>query len=404
MGTIVDPSVEADPRGRDPQRRIRVLLLVTSTAGGVGVHVCSMARYLPKSEFCLTVAFGPGYPFDTDVADVAARVIHLSLSRKISPWTNLRGLFQVLLLLKRNRFDVICTECSIAGFIGRLAGWLARVPVRIFVIQLYASHPHQSAFKKSVYRVMERALDRVTTRYVAVSQAMKTFGVDRRIMKPEKIKVIYNGIVVPRAEPPQTDRNRRALGLCSNGLIVGTLARLEPQKGLQYLIHATAILKTRFDNVEVVIAGEGPLRQELMGLSRSLGVEDNVRFVGWQQDSRRLIEAVDVFCLPSLWESFGMAMADAMALAKPVVATRVDGIPEVVADGEVGLLVPPRDSRALSDAISVLLNDEPLRRRMGRAGRDRVEKMFTADRMVRRYAELFKDEVRSAQRHKVRKR
>ena len=374
--------------------RTRVLLLLTSTAGGVGLHAYYLAKYLPKTRFDVTVGFGPGYPLDDQIDSLNVPVERFSFSRRISPLTNLRGLIQLFFFLRKNAFDVICIECAIAGFIGRLAGWLTSVPVRIFVIQLHASHTQQSRFKQVVYRAIERAIDPITTRYVAVSDAMKRFGVDHGMMRADKVDVIYNGIIVAEAPRYAPAPLREEFGLQRDSLVIGTLARLEPQKGLVYLFQAAALVKERFDNVEYLIAGDGPLLAELEGQCRELGIERYVKFVGWQSDVSRVLGCIDVFCMPSLWESFGIAFAEAMAMERPIVATHVDGIPEVVKDGETGILVRPRDPEGLANAICTLLADSELRTQMGRAGRRRVKAKFTVEEMVHHYDELFEDLVR----------
>jgi len=369
-------------------------LLLTSTAGGVGLHAYYLAKYLPKARFDVTVGFGPGYPLDEQIDSLDVPVERFSFSRRISPLTNLRGLYQLTSYLRRNEFDVICIECAIAGFIGRVAGWLAGVPVRIFVIQLHASHTQQSRFKQIFYRTIERALDPLTTRYVAVSGAMKRFGVDHGMMRDDKVEVIYNGIIVNETPRPDPLPLRDAFGLKQNSLVIGTLARLEPQKGLRYLFEAAAKVNERFANVEYLIAGDGPLRADLESQCRELGIDKLVHFVGWQSDVSRVLGCIDLFCMPSLWESFGIAFAEAMAMERPIVATHVEGIPEVVKDGETGILVEPRDPDGLANAICTLLADPELRQQMGHAGRRRVQAMFTVEEMVHRYDELFESLVR----------
>ena len=135
---------------KNGKERIKLLLLLTSTAGGAGTHLYNLASHLSRSEFDVTVAYGSGYPLDQAIEGIGVPVVHLSISRRISPWTNLRGMYQLYRLLKTERFDVMCIGCSVAGFLGRLAGWAAGVPCRVFLIHVFASHPHQSPIKQFV--------------------------------------------------------------------------------------------------------------------------------------------------------------------------------------------------------------------------------------------------------------
>jgi glycosyltransferase involved in cell wall biosynthesis len=369
--------------------RIRVLLLMTSTAGGVGLQNYFLARGLPRERFAVSVAFGPGYPFDGAFEALDVPVRRLSLSRRPSPLANLRGFIEVLRLLRGGGFDVVCTSASIAGLVGRVAGRMMGVPVRLHVLHVYASRPYQSEWKRRLYRGIERWLDGFTTAYVAVSESAKRFGVDSGIMTADKVAVIFNAVErrAPGARPSL--EIRRELGLRPDSRVVGTLGRLETQKGIRYLLSAVPAVLERHPDTEFVVVGDGPLRGELEALSRRLGVDGVVRFAGWREDVPEILGILDVFCLASLWETFGLVLAEAMFVSLPVVATRVDAIPEVVADNETGLLVPPRDPAALAAGISKLLADPALARTMGLAGFERASSMFSLDAMLGGYERLL---------------
>ena len=369
--------------------RIRVLLLMTSTAGGVGLQNYFLARGLSCERFAVSVAFGPGYPLDGafDTLDVPVR--RLSLSRQLSPLNNLRGFVEVLRLLRNGGFDVVCTSASIAGLVGRVAGRLAGVPVRLHVLHVYASRPYQSEWKRRAYRRIERWLDGFTTAYVAVSDSAKRFGVDSGIMTSDKVSVIFNA-VERRAPGGRPDLEiRRELGLRPDSRLVGTLGRLETQKGVRYLVAAAPSILARHPDTEFLVVGDGPLRTELEALSRRLGVGKAVHFTGWRDDVSEILGILDIFCLASLWETFGLVLAEAMLVSLPVVATRVDAIPEVVVDNETGLLVPPQDPAALAAGISKLLEDREMARTMGRAGFERASNMFSLDAMLGSYEQLL---------------
>lgn len=370
------------------KRRIRVFLLLTSTAGGAGLQTYYLAKFLPKLGFDVTVGFGPGYPLDRDFDELGLPVHRFSIARTISPFTNARGFFQLLGFLRHNRFDIICTACSIAGLSGRVAGWLARVPVRIMVLHVYASHDQQPRFQRMVFHAIEKLLDPLTTRYVAVSEAGRAFGVENRLMAPEKIRVIANAVEThaPDASKAQA---RAELGLEPDGLVVGTLSRCEPQKGLSFLLQAAAMIRKTQPRAQFLVAGDGPLLESLRAEASGLGLGDTVRLVGWQSTAQVLL-ATDVFCLSSLWEQAPMSLLEAMSVGLPVVATRVGGVPEMVDDGHTGLLVEPQDPVGLADALNRLLADGPLRGSMGQAARQRAETDFAIDKMVGRYGDLFR--------------
>jgi glycosyltransferase involved in cell wall biosynthesis len=231
--------------------------------------------------------------------------------------------------------------------------------------------------------LLQRFIRNRVDRYIAVSDDIaRRLRKDLRIPKP-KIRVIRNGISLRpldvQAPPP------------SGPPIVLTCARLHEQKGLGHLLEAAA----QVPDAVFVIAGDGPRRQELEAQAGALRIADRVRFLGHRTDIAALLASCDLFVLPSLFEGLPLSVLEAMAAARPVVATAVGGTPEAVVPGHTGLLVAPADAAALADAIRSIIGNPGLAARLGANGRQRVERMFSADRMVEEieslYAELLSD-------------
>ncbi|MCP5150458.1 MAG: glycosyltransferase family 4 protein [Ectothiorhodospiraceae bacterium] len=373
-----------------PTRRWRILVLITSTAGGAGLHAYYVARDLPRDRYDVTVAYGPGYPLDRRFAELDVPVVELSLSRQLSPWRNLRGLVEVWRLMRERRFDIVLMETSMAGFVGRVAGALTGVAVRVLVVQVYASRPFQNPVKRALYRLVERAVDPLTTRYIAVSEATRRYGVDTGIFAGDRADVVYNAVTLEDKVPGDVAAARAWLGARPDAHLIGTLSRCEAQKGLDHMLRAAAIVCRQRPEVQFVIVGDGPLRAELEALRASLGLDESaVLFAGWRDDIVRALSAMDVFALSSLWEQAPLAVVEAMAMRLPVVATAVDGTPELVADGETGLLVPPADHDELARALLALVDDRERARRMGAAGRLRAEASFGLRHMVERIDQIL---------------
>lgn len=369
-------------------RRVRMLLLLTSTAGGVGLHGLQLARGLPRDRFDLTVAFGPGYPLDAEFMKLDVPVRVLSIARTLSPMTNLRGLWQVWRLCARERFDIVCIEASMGGVVGRIGAWLAGVPARVMVLQVFASYPARGRARTMVFGVAERLLDRLTTKYIAVSNAMKQIGAERRLIDPARTEVIYNSAEV--VEPFRRDEALRAeLGITPGARVVATAGRCEKQKAFDDFLRMASIVRRSRPDTEFLLIGEGPELESLKRLARELGIQGAVRFTGWRTDAPRVIAQADVFAMSTLWESFCIVLAEAGLMRVPVVATRIDAIPEVIEDGVTGILSPPRDPGALARGVLRLLDDPELARRMGDAGRARVIERFSTAQMVRAYADVL---------------
>ena len=199
----------------------------------------------------------------------------------------------------------------------------------------------------------------------------------------ERTVTVHEGIDLERVESAPPARLHEELWLPHQAPIVGNVAALVPHKGQRHLIEAAALVVRQVPDARFVIAGEGELRQALERQIKEHHLEKHVLLAGFRPDVLSVHKAFDIFVMSSVTEGLGTSLLDAMACARPIVATTAGGIPEVVADGETGLLVPPRDHHALADAIVRLLNDSDLRRRLGEAGLARVRERFSADRMVR---------------------
>ena len=259
------------------------------------------------------------------------------------------------------------------NFDGARAARRADVPVVIETVHLpWLLGPRKKpAFLRSIEPV---------DRLVTVSEAQRR-TYERLGVPAERLTTVRNG-VRPRGPGPGRAAARRALGLDDDQLVLMTVGRLATMKGQRYLVDATAELVARFPDVAVVIVGQGHLYQTLRDRARELGVSSSVHLTGHRPDARMILDAADVFVLPSRHEGMPLAAMEAMDAGLPVVATRVIGTAEVVAHDETGLLVPPQDAHALASALALLLSEPDLRARFGRAGRRRYLEHFTSARMA----------------------
>ncbi len=372
--------------------RIRVLQLITSLAGGAGWHVYQLARHLDRSRFDVSIAFGRGYPLDDRVE--AEEIPHhvIRWTRRLNPVATVRGGWDAYRLLKRERFDIVHVHCSLAGVVGRFAATLCRVPSVLFSVHAFASRDYQPRLTQRVFLAAERAMDRHTDAYCVFTGVIGGQVVAKGISTTEKIVVIPHGMDIPPAPSAENRRfARERLGLEDGELAVGTSGRLEKQKGIVHQIRAFRTVADRNQRAQLLILGDGPLRQSLENESRRLGLENVVRFLGWRNDLPEILSGLDVFCLSSLWETFGYSTLEAMAMALPIVATNVDSTPEVIGGERCGLLVEPANPEALAEGILSMLEDPERRHAMAAAARRRAETEFTLDRMIARYEDLYTD-------------
>jgi glycosyltransferase involved in cell wall biosynthesis len=219
----------------------------------------------------------------------------------------------------------------------------------------------------------------------AIHQTLIEDGIDR-----ERIVTVYEGIDLHRVQAELPANIHAELWLPTQAPVVGAVAALTQEKGHKHLIDAAALVVREVPDARFVILGEGDLRPALERQVKELHLDKHVLLPGFRADILAFIRSFDLFVMSSLAEGLGTSLLDAMALSKATVATDTGGIPEVVSHGETGLLVPPRDHRALAGAISELLKNQERRDRMGRAGFERVRRLFTAERMVERTLDVYR--------------
>jgi len=230
---------------------------------------------------------------------------------------------------------------------------------------------------------------------IAVSWAVKNQLIKLKI-KEKKIKTIYNGIdLTPKKEAGNYQNLAQISQFNYSPFTVGTVCRLHKEKGIEYLLGAIKIAANFIPNLQLIILGDGPEKKNLIWLTKKLEIDERVKFVGFQKNPTNWINNFEIFILPTAQkEAFGIVLLEAMAQAKPVIATKVGGIPEVVLDQITGLLVEPKKSEAIADALIYLFAHPEERKRMGENGRKRVETFFTLEKMVEEYYQEFKGDTK----------
>ena len=316
----------------------RVLHVLTTTAGGLGQVVYAILDGLDRREFKVAAAFGPGYPMDQQFRARGIEVFPVRMRRGMNPM-NLLGFLDLVRLLRRERFDIVHAHSSIAGVLARVAARLAGVPMVVFTLHGYATLDFDRSPLRPLFWTIEKLMDRCTDGYVAICQYVKDTWSGRKLVDPDRVAVIYNGVDPERlSQAVDTVRMRRELGVPETAPVIGTVGLHEVQKGTRFLVEAMPAVLREFPTCRLVLVGDGPLRAELEALVGRLGLGESVIFAGWRNDAATLLRLFDLFCLPSRMESFGLVMLEAFAHGKPVIATRTSGPCEVIADGKNGSL------------------------------------------------------------------
>jgi glycosyltransferase involved in cell wall biosynthesis len=283
-----------------------------------------------------------------------------------------------------------------AGTLARVAAWLGRVPVIVHTYHGHVFHGYFSPRQTRLFLAIERALARRTDCLLAVSETVRRELLGFGIGSPERMRVMPLGLDLDRFARSDAMRGlvRAELGLAPETPTVGIVARLVPIKAHEVFLEAAARLARRLPRVAFVVVGDGERRAELETAACRLELQGRVHFLGWRQDLDRIYADLDVVALTSRNEGSPVSLIEAMAAGRPVVATRVGGVPDLVEDGLTGTLVGPGDAGALAEAVAALLADPDQARAMGEAGRKRVLPAFGAERLMadvdRLYTELLR--------------
>jgi sugar transferase (PEP-CTERM/EpsH1 system associated) len=309
------------------------------------------------------------------------------LSRR--PGNDPRLVWHLYRVFRAARPDIVHTHAWGTLIEGLLAARLARVRTVVHgehgTLQL---RPYQRWLQRRSWAAVDKVLS-VSSRLAERMSSETGFPLGR-------IATIRNGVDLTRFGRTSRTDARAALGLASDGLVIGTMGRLVPVKDHASLIKATRRLRDEGLSLTVLIAGEGPLRGELEAATVSSGLNDTIKFLGHRADPDVVVAALDVYVLSSVSEGLPNTLLEAMATGVPAVVTRVGGVDEVVEDGTTGFLVPPSDPVALAQALAVLLRDEASRRKMGSDARARAESEFALAGMLRRYERLYASVARDS--------
>jgi glycosyltransferase involved in cell wall biosynthesis len=277
--------------------------------------------------------------------------------------------------LRQHQPDMVHTHLVHAETYAIPAARLAGVP---YVIN--SSHNDDPFRRRALFRPRNRALWRMTDHGIAISEHIRQFLIQVEGARPDQVTTIHYGLS-PQRLPPGQDL-RALLGIPPASRLVGSVCRLVPQKGLSEGLLAMARLAADFPDLHYILAGGGALEADLRAQVESLGLSGRVHFLGWRSDAPNILRQLEILLAPSHWEGFGLVFLEAMAQARPIVATSVSAIPEVVSHGSTGLLVPPRDPAALAEAIRALLENPDRAAAMGQHGYERLLTHFNPDRMI----------------------
>jgi len=356
--------------------------------GGAEKALLELVRRLDRDKYRVIVcSVGQGGILETEFKNYADRVA--VFPKKFS--FDISLIWKVAKLMQKENIDIVQTTLFYADVIGTFAAMLARVPVMISwqtALALPTGHLKDDKLRHTTsYKYAVKHIDKI----IAVSDDIKTFFVEKRGIEADKIITIPYGVDLDLYSCRNGIKKREELNLNAFDPVIGVVGHLSEVKGHTYLIEAAPKICKEFPDVKFVFAGSGPQRETLEKQVKNFNLSSNFHFLGVRRDIPELLNIIDIFVLPSLFEGLPNVILEAMASSKPVVASAVGGIPEAVQHQVTGLLVPPKDPDALADAILKMLADREWATNMGKEGRKRVEEFFSIENEVKKIQQVYDD-------------
>jgi len=371
---------------------VKKILLYTDTplAGGAEIQMFLLAKFLDKKLFTPIVALSSNEPLDKLVENFdkeGVKVVRINAKSKHNPVHYL----SLKKIIDEEKIDILHLNLwnPASCRYGFLAGKSAKIPMIVTEHDPFEITGFKNAFKKYGLKNVSKI---VTVSNENQKLLKKLFPLHK-----EKIEVIQNGIdidwwqsqVLRFTENDREKTKNEVFNAEKDTLIIISVAELHERKGLKYLIKAMSTIKEKYPNIKLVIVGEGPDRKNLENLIEDLKLENHIILLGRRKEIPKLLKSSNIFVLPSRREAFGLVNLEAMITPLPVIASKVGGIPEIIKDGETGILVEPENEKELAQALEALISDPKLREKMAEKGFLRVKENFSAQKMAEKYEKLY---------------
>lgn len=374
----------------------KILFVITkSNWGGAQRYVYDLATALPREQFEVGVALGGEGTLTEKLHIAGIRTVPLpSLIRDVSPLKDIASFFALWRIFRAERPDIVHLNSAKAGGVGAFAARLTGIPRIIFTAHGWTFNEDRSPLSRIAIRFFSWLTVALAHKTIAVSDAVRSDTENWPIVH-RKIAAIRNGVSEPLLET--RDGARAYLANIINAeitpdiFIIGTIAELSPNKGLIYALRAFADVVRTFPHARYLIIGDGEQREELSGLIKEYGLKEHVYLFGFIPDAATYLKAFDCFILPSVKEGLPYAILEAGLAQLPVVATSVGGVPEIITDTKTGLLVLPRNPRALARALEWMIKNPKRRGEMGKALHEKIEYEFSLSKMSTATIALYEE-------------
>ncbi|MHB9155282.1 MAG: glycosyltransferase family 4 protein [Endomicrobiales bacterium] len=375
-------------------RKLKVCHIITMLElGGAQQNTLYTVGHLDRDKFVPLLFAGKGGLLDGEAGQLRGVKLRWlpSLVRPLNPLADLAAFLHLLWLLVWERPDIVHTHSSKAGIVGRWAAFFARVPVIIHTFHGFGFNDFQNPALRMLFALSERLSAKITDKLIAVTTEDIAKGLNNKVGFPAQYSVIRSGIDISlyRGLTLNKDEKRKELGIGTGDKVVTTIGPFKPQKNLPDFFRAAKDVAAACPESTFLVVGDGEQRPALEALIRELGMEGRIRLLGWRRDINHILAVSNLFVLTSLWEGLPRSILEAMCSGLPVVANAVDGVREIVRNGETGYTVEPGDTRAMAELITRLLKDPRRAEAMGRQAEASVDRQYDIRTMVLQQEKLY---------------
>lgn len=372
------------------KNKIRVLH-VAQAAGGVDRYIRMLLKYLDKEKFENILVCSQDF-HEEDYRDLVDSFEQVEMTRAIGG-RDLKAIKGVRALIKKYNPDIVYAHSSKAGAIARAADIGLRNRC-VYNPHGWAFNMRCSAKKKAMYTAIEKIAASFCDKIICISDAEKQSALDKKICREDKLQVIFNGVDIESYENGVRGAiKRKDLNIPEDAFVVGMVGRMSPQKAPDVFVKMAKQVKDEVPNAHFIIVGNGNQEDEIRKYAEDNGFSNSLHITGWVDNPMSYVELFDVACLLSRWEGFGLALPEYMMAGKPIVASRVDAIPNIIRNGENGLLVEVDDDIGASKAVLRILREDELRKKIVAQGLEDVHNRFNARRVSEEHSKLFNKEM-----------
>lgn len=382
---------------------LSILFVIDGLEFGGGERTfLQLIQGLTPEGYGIHVATSPEGDFSKILNEMGIDVVPLNMKRRV----NVKNIKRLSEIIRERKIDIVHSQGGRADFYARMAAKMLKPKVKIVnTVAMPVKGYDVSVLRKGIYWFFDRFSERCVDRFIVVSEVLREMLLSSYKIQAAKVIKIYNGIELSEYHPDDSGESfrkiRKEFNIGEDVFLIGAVGRMVWQKGFEYLIESIAEIIETLPQSKILIVGDGPLRAEMEALGERLKIGKNIIFTGFRSDIKEILSAVDLLVIPSLLEGFPVVTLEAMAMAKPIIATNIDGITEQIRDGIDGILVLPNNPSALAKAAIRVFSDKKLARTMGLSAREKVEQEFSVEKMVAETEKVYLSLLKNKYKDKV---